>query len=211
MQASGHGWNNQELSRRGAALALKAINVVGATIVIQICLLIIMAVGVFLCSHTGRWQRPPYAALLFSSLISMLAISFSDDFYAVWSPMLGDAELFSIGREDSFFLIFFLDMLVASWLIFRTGGSDKSPFTGILFLIPSLAIFLRETPIRFFLYAFLAAMMYVMLSIMARNRTQIPEFILQRGSDSPLPAWWINISSLCLTMYIGYITRPELL
>lgn len=191
-------------------MALKAINVVGATIVIQVCLLIIMAVGVLLCSHTGRWQRPPYASLLFLALISMLAISFSDDFYAVWSPMLGDAELFSIGRGDSFLLVFMLDMIIASWLIFRTGGSDKSPFTGILFLIPSLAIFLRETPQRFFLYAIAATLMYVSLSTV-RKRSLNPAFAFQGGSESPLPSWWVNISSLGLSMYIGYITRPEVL
>lgn len=195
------------------AQSLKAINVVGATIVIQVCLIMIMTIGVFLYRRTAyaidhSWRTRPYAALLWLSLLTTLLIVFSDDFYAVWAPMLGDAQLFSVSRGNSFSLVFVTDIVVSGWLIKNTGGANKSPFTTILFLLPSLAIFLREPPLRFCLYAVFSAFVYLILSSLPVYNDG--DALSGPALESHVSSKWVNISSLLLTMFIGYITRPEL-
>ena len=131
---------------------LQPVNVTGAIIVVQLCLLIIISLGIFLNTErvARRSKQRSYGATIILAVFSLLAISMSADFYAIWSPILGDVSLPTIARSNAFAWVFTLDIVFVFALIFWTGGTMASPFTSVLFLIPALAIFLRETPIKFF-------------------------------------------------------------
>lgn len=138
-----------------------------------------------------------------------------DDFYSTWGPILGNLALPTIPRDYSFFAVFALDIVFVTVLIFRTGGTKRSPFTSVLFLLPSLAIFLREPVLRFLFYSIVVGCVYVVL---LRKTAQASQAGFDRSKyDAPSRSdeliddratVWTNITCLGLATLIGYITQP---
>lgn len=190
----------------------------GASIVIQIFLLLISYVALILLSksYAGREvTRRSYSTLVAWILITLVLLLMGEDLYATWEAILGSISLPTVPRNYSYLAVFFIDIIFVTILILRTGGTKNSPFTSILFLLPTLAIFLREPTGRFLSYAITVGIVYAAL---LRKRLYVPIADFDRSeydgpskSDQAIEDWatiWTNISCLVLATLVGYITRP---
>jgi hypothetical protein len=190
----------------------------GASIVIQVCLLFISFVTLWLLSksYTARAAaRNSYSSLVLWLLLTLVAILMGEDLYATWGPILGRLHLPNIPRDNAFFFVFFLDIIFITVLILRTGGTKLSPFSSLLFLLPSLAIFLREPVGRFLVYSITVGIVYVTLLRktvrMAQDDFDRSEYDAPSKSDALVDdraTMWTNITCLALVTLIGYITQP---
>lgn len=191
---------------------LKPVNVACATIVVQVCLLTIIALGIALerdaqtviDQHRGRKQRA-YGLTLVLAILTIVSVALSSDYYPVWSPLLGDISLPTIARSNAFMLVFLFDIVATIFLIIWTGGTRSSPFTSMLFLIPALAIFLREPPAKFLFYAAIVSVYYC---VTCRDTARLPMELGAMRDASIQSHRVVNIGCLALAMLTGYITRP---
>lgn len=194
------------------------VNVAAASLVIQICLLFIAYVTLWLLSRGWSLRqaaKDSHSTLVAWLLIALVMISLGEDIYRIWGPLLGKLTLPSVPRDYSFTAVFALDIIFAGLLIVRTGGAKKSPFTSILLLLPSLAIFLREPVGRFLFYSIAVGVLYVVL-LRTSLRRQSADF--DRSSyDAPArqdediddqATIWTNMSCLALATLIGYVSQP---
>jgi hypothetical protein len=192
---------------------LKPVNVAGATLVVQFCLLTIIVLGIA-CHRETESPRPElnrlkergYRLAACLALFSILLIALTDDFYTVWSPITGDLQLPTLGRGGVFLFIFGMDIVACMILIAWTGGTRSSPYTAVLFLIPALAMFLREPPIKFFIYSTVVGIYYLV--------TCRPELAgrVHMGWEKDGTVYAhrvVNIGCLILATVTGYITRPQ--
>ena len=198
--------------------SIRPATIASASIVIQICLLIIAygALGLLSMSKSfGVQARSSYSTLVVWLLMALVLLVMGEDLYATWGSILGQVTLPTVPRNYTFLAVFVLDIVFLTILVLRTGGTRNSPFTSVLFLLPALAIFLREPAWRFLSYAVVVGMIYAML---LRTRIQQYDERLYRASfeDSEKrdllyadrAAVWTNLTCLALATLIGYITRP---
>ena len=97
---------------------------------------------------------------------------------------------------------FILDIAWVSIMVRMTGGSTVSAYSPIYFMLPPLAIFLRESQFHIIVYLFV-----VILSFSWNLSLKGWEYDHER-SFPRLAYWVVSIISLLLTTFIGYITRP---
>jgi len=177
-------------------------NITGAALIAQFSILVILAVGsAFLAFDLDeRVKTIPFILVL--ALISFGVLFFSDEFSKLWSPLFGGTNFSGIKWSTAIFIVFIINIVVLSILVAFTGGSMASPFTPVYFMLPALAIFLREPAIRVIIY--LAA---VILFFSYNFR-----YIAARSMDNTVMKvrayWVVSIACFVLTTYVGYITRP---
>ncbi len=201
------------------ALPIASATLSGALIVIQLCLLTIayVAIGILSRSLSGRISTAgSHSTLVLWLLLTIVMIVMNEDLYAQWSPILGNVALPSIPTSSAFMAVFILDLTFITVLIYRTGGAKASPFTSLLFLLPTLAIFLREPANRFLTYAFLVGSIYAIMlrvgSLVSTHPSQNQAFAVPARDEEQVHDWatrWTNITCLALATLIGYITRPQ--
>jgi uncharacterized membrane protein len=83
----------------------------GASIVIQIFLLLISYVALILLSksYAGREiTRRSYSTLVAWMLITLVLILMGEDLYATWEPILGSISLPTVPRNYSYLAVFFI-------------------------------------------------------------------------------------------------------
>lgn len=125
---------------------LQPVNVTGAIIVVQLCLIIIISLGIVLNfekMERSNKQRS-YGATVLLAIFSLLAIAMSADFYAIWSPILGDVSLPTIARSNAFAWVFTIDIIVIIMLVIWTGGHVSKPFYGCIISNSSFGNFLAR-------------------------------------------------------------------
>ena len=191
----------------------------GASIVIQVFLLLISYIALWLLSRSypsRETAKDSYSILIVWFLVALVLILFAEDLYATWGGILGELTLPTIPRASSFLAVFFLDIIFVTILILRTGGTKQSPFTSVLLLLPSLAIFLREPRERFLMYSIACGIIYaVTLRISlsgSRKHLDRSSFDTQSREDDKAEDWstlWTNLSCLALATLIGFITAPK--
>jgi len=193
----------------------------GASIVIQVCLLLISFVALWLLSKSypsREIAKDSYSTLIVWFLLALLVILFAEDLYASWAGILGDLTLPTIPVASSFLAVFILDIVFVTVLILRTGGTKKSPFTSVLLLLPSLAIFLREPRIRFLIYSAVCAVIYALtlrISLHKPGDAVIDtrgSFVEPARDDEQAEDWsvlWTNLACLALGTLTGFITAPK--
>lgn len=189
----------------------------GASVVIQTFLLFISFIALWLLSKSysaRKMAKESYAFLVAWLLLTLVLILIGEDLYAVWGPILGPIVFPTIPRDYAFFAVFIVDIIFTTLLILRTGGTKRSPFTSVLFLLPSLAIFLREPVWRFLIYSTVVGFVYVVL-LRKTFRTDDNEFD-RSGYEGPSrvdqviddrATMWTNITCLILATLIGSIIK----
>jgi len=199
--------------------SVQPISFAGASIVIQVFLLLISYVALVILSKSQsarNMAKESYSILIFWLLIALLFILFSEDLYTTWGATLGDLTLPTIPRSLSFLAVFVLDIIFITILILRTGGTKKSPFTSVLLLLPTLAIFLNEPRWRFLMYSFICGAIYAV--VLRRSFSSVIEysnrssFYESARKDEQAEDWsvrWTNLSCLALATLIGFITAPK--
>lgn len=188
---------------------IKPASVAGAAILMQVLLLVIIFLGVGWYRENRHDDRSikatAFALGLVLAILTISTLGISEDYYKIWGAMMGDLQLPTIGRSTAMMCVFVFDILATIILIVLTGGTRASPFTAVLFLIPSLAIFLRESPSKFLTYTAIVGL-YYWLSCRASYSDPTR---LSYGIDDGVAAHRIvNIGCLILATLTGYITRP---
>lgn len=187
-------------------------NLTNAFVITQFFLLVITFVGIVVLQRgenqlTRMPGTPRPASRLFYpvfgfALLTLGVLVFTEDVLLFSKPVFGDLDFPSISKPTAFLLVFVLDLLGAAILIGVTGGSRDSPFGAILFALPALSIFLRESPTRFFGYTIGAAILFLLVqwheekSIFSNNPSYKSAFT------------WVTLLILGLSTLVGYATRP---
>jgi len=144
-------------------------------------------------------QQVSLSIIVYTLLVTLAFLIATRSFYVVWSPILGDVSLPTFSDSGGLMICFWVDLLAITLLMMLTGGAKESPFTSVLFLVPALAIFLRQPPSHFFMYAVYASAIYCW---------SLMRGVTGRKSRDHTAHGWVNLLCLGLTMLTGYITRP---
>ncbi len=191
---------------------VSSINLTAAFVVTQILLLFIVLIGLYVLGLGERKRsslsflprRAAYLTTVFAgfSLITIGALVFSDDILGASVTVFGDLRFPSLTREAAFLVVFVLDLAGAALLVLLTGGPRSSAFSAVLFVLPALAIFLREPPGRFLSYTFGAAIAFV---VAEAGR---PRFGDQENNKEGIAFHVVALACLALSTMVGYATRP---
>ena len=136
-------------------------------------------------------------------LVTLACLAFTEGFFLLSRPVLGGLDLPSFTRGDAFLAVFVLDIAGAGFLMATTGGSKESPFAAVLFTLPALSIFLRESPTRFFIYTGLSVALLLVF--------QRPRDSARSAVDNPKHMFafqFVTLGCLALMSVVGYVTRP---
>lgn len=202
-------------------MQIQPVGLIGATLTVQLCLLVLIFLTNRVLPQRGLIMlrsRCDRAALVLS-LITVACIVVSEELYTFSAPVFGDLAFpKGLPRSWTYLILFLADLFVVFQLIQTTGGSKTSPFTVILFLLPTIAIFLREPPGRFLLYAVVAAALYILGLMLSRPHDTFIDILRGESggpqmdysilrTDTPAHAI-VNLGCLAIATLTGYITRP---
>ncbi|MCP2517380.1 hypothetical protein M5J07_20745 [Achromobacter mucicolens] len=192
---------------------LEPLNIAGATFVLQLVLIVIFALGVFLDGTPSR-QNSKYQQLLTiltAMIISLLILSISDRFYPIWQPMLGEVAFEPpLSQGSALSIIFGLDYMTAYVLIRQSGGGRDSPFAPILFLLPTLSIFLRLPGMLTVIFGAATAVLFtVSIGFSNPRQSAFSASYEYPGQRSMAAFQVVTILCLIVTLLTGYITRPQ--
>lgn len=185
--------------------------IVAGALVAQILLVVILFVGAAIIrgrSYSTGWYRghPGYSGfaweLLALLLLSLGLLAFSTTFSSSWLPLLGHTSATGFPPGFALSITFLADILVVSRLVYATGGSINSPFQPTFFLIPTLAILLREPTYWVVAYTCLVALLFWLLLPPYRERHPDHEKRIRIAYGV------VSIASLFLAMLVGLLTRP---
>ncbi len=186
-------------------------NLTNAFVITQFFLLVITFLGIVVLQRgenqlTRMPGTPRPASRLFYpvfgfALLTLGVLVFSEDVLLFSKPVFGDLDFPSISKPTVFLVVFILDLLGAAILIGATGGSRDSPFGAILFALPALSIFLRESPTRFFGYTIGAAILFLLV------RSDEERSIFSNNPSYKTSFTWVTLLILGLSTLVGYATR----
>lgn len=200
---------------------VEPVGLLGATLLVQLCVMVLIGITNRVLPQGGRLLLRSHCdqAVLAMALVTVTCVVASDEMFRLTAPMFGDlAASRGLSRNTTFVILFVTDLLLTFRLIYVTGGSKSSPFTALLFLLPTVAIFLREPPVRFLTYAILAAALYCFGLLVDRAYTKKvdilrgeigggpPDFSIVR-TDTPAHAI-VSLGCLAIGIMTGYVTRP---
>lgn len=187
-------------------------SITAAALVMQFCLSVIISGSAFWIRRQEKkvfrfYQDPPnigrYAWILqVFALTTIGLLVFSDQFSGFWRPLSGGVSFSICSSTRALLIIFLIDIVCSALLVHLTGGSFKSPFTPVYFILPAMAFFLREPPHRVILYTSLISVFFG-VGFAAPKRS--PE-----EDVSPLGAYaFVSLACLVLSVVIGFLTRPH--
>lgn len=176
-------------------------NITGAALIAQFSILVILAVASALLALELRDRVNATPLLLVLALISFGVLFFSDEFSKIWSPLFGGTNFSGFKWSTAVCIVFIANILVVAILVDVTGGSMASPFTPVYFMLPALAIFLREPTIWVVVYLVLVIALFTFNFRQSRHSVEI--VFMQK-----VAYWVVAVACFGLTTYVGFITRP---
>jgi hypothetical protein len=184
---------------------VQPITIAAGAFVAQICVIGILFIGLQCLEqpHSGqlgysRWVIPPGATIiLLVAVITLSVLSLSASLQRAWAPLVGGNAPNPIPDSFAMVLLFVGDIVGVSLLVAGTGGSQGSPFQAVFFLIPTLAIFLHEPPIRVIVYTVISGLSFTLLMVESSRAT------------NRFAYWLVSITSLALAVYIGISNAPR--
>jgi len=137
-------------------------------------------------------------------LLTVICLVFSDEYSATWHPLFGNFPIKGLSWANALFFTFIADIIWVTVLVAMSGGSAVSPFAPLYFLIPPVAIFLREPPQHLFLYVGVVCVLFTVTFFRSENGA--PEVGRSRRRYA---VWFVSVSSFIVAAVIGYVTRPQ--
>jgi hypothetical protein len=199
---------------------MQPVNLIAAALITQVSLVIIVAVAgyslhVYDTNHTTsagyRWSGLAWR-IFGATFLALALLMSSDEFGGLWGPLFGVSTRFLLPWSWAILLAFVVTILLVAYLVAITGGARQSPFSPLFFILPALALFLRQPGSHVLLY-FLLICGGFSFNMKVNSPLGIPtraRSIEQRElEDMPdFPFWWVAIASFALATFVGYITRP---
>lgn len=119
----------------------------------------------------------------------------------MWGSLFHISPIYGLPSDTALLLVFALDILAVTNLVYLTGGSLGSPFQPLFFLMPTIALLLRESALRVISYSLVLSISYlVMLFKAAPPQSEHP-----KSARHALA--FVTIACLFLTILIGLLTR----
>lgn len=191
-------------------LPVTPLNATQVMLLTQVVLVIIVAAGVAMLRAGERRSSRifggdrvtdgiPSAMVLFALVsVGLLLLTLGSPLLS--AAVLRHSSVFTVNRPLAFFLVSVLNLLLATWLIVRTGGYGESPFGIMLFALPAFAMFLPLPAAGFIVYACVAGLLLILLvrvdpGTIARNPHHKGAFAV------------VNTGCLGLLAVIGYVTH----
>ena len=190
---------------------MPSITIASGTLLSQVLVLLILAVGtMFLSQPYGRLRErsriplPSHPALILAmTLFTLVPLLLSHGFAPSWQPLVGTLAPTSLSDGWAMLIVLAVDVLGLSVLVASTGGSQQSPFQAMYFLLPTLALFLRQPPTRV-----LVTTVFVAVSFSVLMSPQHYHSGHGYGGDrhNALSYWFVSMASLAVAVYIGLAT-----
>jgi len=180
--------------------------ITATALIAQVSILAIMCIGSFLIALDQREALGAGFIILALTLLTIVPLMLTSGYSAFWTPRFGGSPEIGIHHSTSMVLMFVLDILALSLFVWKTGGSLNSPFQAIYFLLPALAIFLREPKSRLFLYFALVTISFSLLMPLVHKHSWYNSSVRIHR----VAYWFVAVACFALAMYIGYITQPSL-
>lgn len=193
------------------------LNITAAALITQFGLVIIATAGVAILRANepppAVYRSPRTSANLYTInfLIFVLTsglLVFSDEFAATWRPLFSDAAFYGLSWSFALVATFIVNVIWVTILVSMTGGSTTSPFSPIYFILPALAIFLRE-PLQRIITCFILVTVGFSINLVPFNSTDRSAEAEEKPRATIIAYWFVSITCLVLSTFIGYITRPK--
>jgi hypothetical protein len=187
-------------------------NITSAAVIAQFCILAIVGLGWLGIRRDHRFaslfrERPSYiqqgVILLIFAFLTLGLLLFSDAFSNSWLPLFGRVSFLGLNWSRSMLWLFSLDIIFVSVLVFTTGGSQDSPFNSLFFLLPAIALFLREPSDRIVSYVVAVCLAFTACLPKTPHDDEEEEDSLRRKTAYGL----VTLATFAVATLIGYITR----
>lgn len=203
-------------------------NIVTGAVLAQFLIGVILFIGAFIIRHEPIYYSKPQklfkqnsfqahdsgydkcsalmTPIVILTLVALGILMFTDAFVGLWQPLFSKVHptFHPIQWPFAMTIVFNVDILIVSYLVFKSGGSRNSPFQPVFFLIPTLAIFLREPARWVVFYAGLVALLFLILN---GDESHRPE---EKHNTPPFTRSYLAVSIACLVVatLIGIMTAP---
>jgi hypothetical protein len=178
----------------------------------QFFLVVIAALGAYLVDHAERsvarfYENPTRVGkqawiIVGFAIVTLGPLVLSDGFAGSWLALSSPVTIAIIGWHHALLFVFLADITLTLVLVLQTGGSDRSAFTALYFILPSLAFFLREPPKLIVGYVVLVAVCFSIGLIGEETSRREPP-------PTRMPFWVVSMLCLALSLMIGLLTRPH--
>lgn len=193
--------------------AVSPVNITAAALITQFALVII----VFVTTVIMRWGEPResvfrdspnstrlHVVTLGFGVLTIGCLLFSDEFANIWKPLFTEMPFGGLGWSFALQTTFLLNIVWVTVLAAMTGGGTTSPFSPIYFIVPALAIFLRESPGRIVLDVVLVSVGFSWNLLTGGVRGGD-----RGGTNRTLAYGFVSVACLVLSTLIGFVTRPR--
>jgi hypothetical protein len=187
-------------------------SIIAAALVMQFSVIAIFFMGAVWVGRLEKhefmrfYQTPSVGrsmwVLLMFAVVTLGSLLFSDQFYQLWNPLSAGVNFGWIRWSRAVFIVFLMDIGCCAILVRLSGGSARSPFTPLYFVLPALGFFLREAPYRVVLYTVVIAVLFV-IGLIA------PEDSNEQKIDYTGAFAFVSVACLTLSVLMGYLTRPN--
>ena len=184
--------------------------IISGALLSQILMVAILFVGSSILSGAStrnawwkgeRVYRAVWWELLVLLLVTAGALVFTVTMSSVWSPLFHGTSFSGLSDQTALLVVFILDIVVVTRLVYSTGGSVSSPFQPLFFFIPTIALLLRESVLRIVIYCVLISVAFlVLLYQSAPPPSERPGRVKQAYG-------FVTVACLALTMLVGVLTR----
>ena len=188
------------------------VNITAAALITQFSIIIILYIGLIILRKDDEpksifLKKPDsifFLLLLGFALITIGCLVFSDEFSNVWKPLFREITFGGINWSTSLIIVFYLDIILITIFVAMTGGSALSAFSPIYFIIPALALFLRESLGRIISYLIFITVLFSFNLVFFNNPDNYKYSPRRRFAY-----WCVSVLCFILATLIGYLTRPQ--
>lgn len=189
---------------------MQSSTVIAGALLFQLLMGVILFAGVqilrgsSLRGSSWRGERV-YGNLWWELLILLLAtigvLVFTSSMSNLWGGLFRGTTFTGLSNSLSLLVVFAVDIMVTTRIVYLTGGSVESPFQPLFFFIPTVALLLHESAWRVLAYsAVLSIAFIVLLNYSAPAASEHPRRTKQAYG-------FVSIAFLFLTVCVGLLTR----
>jgi hypothetical protein len=173
------------------------ITIAAAALIGHFALIIIVFIALQFVRIEGH-QAQVITIICAVMFVAIAALLFTNAFNSLWQPLLPGVHV-SLPLRTALLITFCADIVEALLLVLATGDAISSPFTPFYFVIPVLAIFLRESRNRVIVSGVAITLSYTFTLVLHTPAEY--ERVPSRAAH-----WFVAIATFVLATFIGLVT-----
>ena len=186
------------------------VNIAAAAMISQFSLIAIISIGSLIALireprfYKGFHYTSIFVLIIIFSGLTIGYLLFSNEISSIWKPLFGDITFGVATGTQALHFVLLMDIILISLLVNFTGGSKHSIYSPIYFIIPVLAIFLRDSQ------GWIIFMLITIIISFSYNLFYRDYFTGGSGAiiENNFAFWFISVACFVLATTIGFITRP---